>query len=70
MASTNGRKNGRVNGKASPDRMMSREEVLELVDRQARKLLGMSAQEFLKASSEGKLPHTGAVTHLQMLAGF
>ncbi len=46
---------------------LSKREVKELVDRECKKRLGMSAKEFLLKQKNGKLPGSTAVRDIEML---
>ncbi len=51
------------------DNVMSREEVIALLDREAKHYLGMTADEFLDAARRDELPDHPIVAHLVLLAG-
>jgi len=46
---------------------LSRKEAKELIDRECRKRLGMSAIEFVQKSRHGELPQSSAVHDIKML---
>lgn len=51
------------------DRVLTRDEVMALLDRDARHYLGMTAAEFLDAARRNALPDHPIVAHLVLLAG-
>ena len=51
------------------DNVMSRADVLRLLDEQARQFLGMTGEQFLDAARAGTLPDHPMVAHLCLLAG-
>lgn len=54
---------------AEADETMSREEVWAILDAEARRFLGISADDFLAAARAGTLPDHPIVAHLVLLAG-
>jgi len=48
---------------------LSRRQLMTVLDERARRYLGMSGKEFLKALENDDLPDSPAVTHLAMLVG-
>lgn len=48
---------------------LSRRQLMTVLDKRARRYLGMSGKEFLKALEKDDLPDSPAVTHLAMLVG-
>lgn len=48
---------------------LSRKDVHALLDRRARRELGMSADEFLARADRGELEDSAAVQHLLLIAG-
>jgi hypothetical protein len=53
----------------SDNGVLTREEVLDLLDREARRYLGMSGDAFIEAARSGNLPDHPMVAHLALLAG-
>ena len=51
------------------DNIMSRDDVLRLLDEQARHFLGMTGEQFIDAARAGTLPDHPIVAHLCLLAG-
>ena len=51
------------------DNIMSRDDVLRLLDEQARQFLGMTGEQFVAAARAGTLPDHPTVAHLCLLAG-
>ena len=51
------------------DNIMSRDDVLRLLDEQARHFLGMTGEQFIDAARAGTLPDHPMVAHLCLLAG-
>ncbi len=51
------------------DNVMSRDDVLRLLDEQARQFLGMTGEQFIDAARAGTLPDHPMVAHLCLLAG-
>ena len=51
------------------DNIMSREDVLRLLDEQARQFLDMTGEQFIDAARAGTLPDHPMVAHLCLLAG-
>jgi hypothetical protein len=51
------------------DETMSRDEVWAILDDEAHRFLGMSADDFLDAARAGTLPDHPIVAHLVLLAG-
>lgn len=49
--------------------MLTPPEVMELIERDARRYLNMSRDEFFEAMRSGALPDTSSVAHLKILAG-
>jgi hypothetical protein len=49
--------------------VLSREEVLEILDARAQRFLGITGEEFLRRLELGALPDVAAVTHLGTIAG-
>jgi hypothetical protein len=47
---------------------LSREQIVELLEKGTRRRLGMSAQDFLRLYREGRIPDAGAVGDLIVLA--
>lgn len=57
------------NSRRGTVRQLSKAEMERLVDREARRLLGMSAEKFYRAARSGTLPESAAATYLLMLSG-
>ncbi len=51
------------------DNIMSRDDVLRLLDEQARQFIGMTGEQFIDAARAGTLPDHPMVAHLCLLAG-
>ena len=51
------------------DNIMSRDDVLRLLDEQARQFLDMTGEQFVDAARAGTLPDHPMVAHLCLLAG-
>ena len=51
------------------DNIMSRDDVLRLLDEQARQFLGMTGEQFIAAARAGTLPDHPMIAHLCLLAG-
>ena len=51
------------------DNIMSRDDVLRLLDEQARQFIGMTGEQFIDAARAGTLPDHPIVAHLCLLAG-
>jgi hypothetical protein len=54
---------------ATDSQELSRADVWAMLDEQARKFLGMSAEEFVAAARADRLPDHPMVAHLVLLAG-